>query len=76
MKLVNTDSPRDRAIASLAGVELNEQELRLNVHEREILRQAQVICDQAQRLLEQYYNDEDVITPYGEVDHCITEILE
>ena len=75
MHLENTSSKVDRAICSMVGVELNEKWISLSQDEVETLRQAQRICEKAQMLLEQSYNDPDLITAYGEADHALSDIL-
>jgi len=76
MKLEYIADKLDRRVAALVGDNLNEKYLRLNPAEKEIIRQAQGICKKAAHMLEDYYQDPDLITSYTEADIALSNILE
>jgi len=76
MKLEYINNRRDRAIAAMVNVRLEEKRIILNTTERETLRKAQQICEKAQELLVRYYQDADLITDYSLADHALSDILE
>ena len=76
MKLEYIADKLDRRVAALVGDNLNEKYLRLNFAEKEIIRQAQGICEKAAQMLEDYYQDPDLITSYTEADIALSNILE
>lgn len=61
MQLTNTATKFARAICNMVGVELDEKDISLNKSEIETLRQAQNICERAERLLEAHYGADWII---------------
>ena len=78
MRLEYIANKRDRAIASMVnrGGLLDGKFIKLSQAELSLLRKAAAICEEAAEREIEYSKDTDLITPFGEANHALENILE